>query len=487
MRIKRKIKNAIGCAMIIGLTAVLLWHSTNLMERKISDVKNAPFFEQEEDFDVLFLGTSHMGYGVNPMELWNDYGIVSYNLAGHGTTLAITYWTMQNAFDYTTPKLAVIDCCLLSYVTKCNLLFSSVHVSLDAFPLSKTKIAAAYDLLDDEIAAKEFPESEPGSRMEVIWDYAIYHSRWNQLSEEDFETIPSIEKGAEHYAGVVTPEGVTEIAAAGRPEEDTVSIEYLEKMIEDCQSRGIDVLLTYLPFEADETCQMEADRVYDIAEEYGVDYINFLDMDVVNRATDYCDTDYHLNPSGARKVTAYIGQYITDRYELPDRRKDAAYGQWHADYEEYRYDRFCELSSLESMDKYLMMLSAQQYPAVIEVNDAGIWENEYYCDLFENLHVNPGDITRDTDFLVIGEAGTETACFENFHDSGSSGMTPLGELGLFADEETGTYGVYLNGRELYTVAPKQDAEADVRIAVMDKDTLEVVDYAYFNFQSKYSK
>ena len=45
------------------------------------------FYQQEQDFDVLFLGTSHVLNAVYPMELWRDYGIVSYNMANHSENI----------------------------------------------------------------------------------------------------------------------------------------------------------------------------------------------------------------------------------------------------------------------------------------------------------------------------------------------------------------------------------------------------------------
>lgn len=484
---KRKIRIAVSCIMTIGLTAIFLWYSTGLMERKLSREKNGPFFEQKEDFDVLFMGTSHMGYGIYPMELWNDYGIVSYNLGGHGNPLATTYWTLENAFDYTTPKLVVIDCFLLSYMVKSSGSFSSVHISLDTFPLSRAKIAAAFDLLDDKTAENLFADKEPRSRLEVLWDYSIYHTRWDDLGEEDFIIEFTREKGAEHYAGVVPAEKMVRIPAESKLEEDTVSIEYLRKMIEDCNNRGIDVLLTYLPFMADETCQKEANRVYDIAREYGVGYINFLDVDVVNYRTDYCDSDYHLNPSGARKVTDYIGQYIKEHYDIPDQRDNGAYAHWYVDYEEYTNGQKNELRNLESLDKYLMMLADKNYSVLIEVRNAEIWRDKYYLDLLENLQVDCDGLTVNTDFIIIQEAGKHVELFENFFGSESTAETALGELSMFRDNETGSYGVYLDGEELYTVGSEQNLDADVRITVFDKNVVEMVDCSDFTFYNGFSK
>ena len=76
---------------------------------------------------------------------------------------------------------------------------------------------------------------------------------------------------------------------------------YLRRMIESCRKRGIDVLLTYLPFPASDLCMKEARRVYDIAEEYGIPYVNFLDEDeVISYEYDLHDNYSHLNVSGAR-------------------------------------------------------------------------------------------------------------------------------------------------------------------------------------------
>ena len=81
---------AIGCVLTVCLLLVSLNALTHLMERKDSIQKHQSFLEQEADFDVLFLGTSHVFCGIFPMELWNDYGIVSYNVAGYSSRIPTT-------------------------------------------------------------------------------------------------------------------------------------------------------------------------------------------------------------------------------------------------------------------------------------------------------------------------------------------------------------------------------------------------------------
>ena len=146
---------------------------SHFLMRKTSYIKNADFYSYEEDYDVLFLGSSHMVMGISPMELWNDYGIVSYNLANYGQWLPVDYWVLRNALDYTKPKLVVLDVRAIDINQN---KFSPEHISqlhevFDNMPLSKNKIEAVFDLL---------PE---GKRMEYLFDFSIYHTRWNEIDE----------------------------------------------------------------------------------------------------------------------------------------------------------------------------------------------------------------------------------------------------------------------------------------------------------------
>ena len=97
------LKRIFSIVVVLLIVMVGLYRLAVLTERKDSQFKYKPFYQQKENFDVLFMGSSHVINGIFPMELWRDYGIVSYNFGGHANSLAISYWQMVNAFDYTTP------------------------------------------------------------------------------------------------------------------------------------------------------------------------------------------------------------------------------------------------------------------------------------------------------------------------------------------------------------------------------------------------
>ena len=130
--------------LVVGVTQ-------KLFERKYSYSKYYDFYQQEEDFDVLFLGTSHVINAVYPMELWRDYGIVSYNMANHSENICTNYWQLRNALQFTTPKVVVIDLYAVDGDSKVNEQY--LHNFTDAMPFSMLKVKMVQDLL------------EPGKRM----------------------------------------------------------------------------------------------------------------------------------------------------------------------------------------------------------------------------------------------------------------------------------------------------------------------------------
>ena len=84
------------------------------------------FYEYADDIDVLFLGNSHAADYV-PMELWEQYGVTSYNLAISGIPIPVTYWTLMNALDHASPKLVVLDCYSLEYPNKTGMLNQKIN------------------------------------------------------------------------------------------------------------------------------------------------------------------------------------------------------------------------------------------------------------------------------------------------------------------------------------------------------------------------
>jgi hypothetical protein len=47
--------------------------------------------------DVLCVGSSHMGSGINPVQMWDDYGISAYSIWGGSQAVWFSYYYLLEA------------------------------------------------------------------------------------------------------------------------------------------------------------------------------------------------------------------------------------------------------------------------------------------------------------------------------------------------------------------------------------------------------
>ena len=342
---------------IAFLTVAGIIYFSRVTDRRDDDYKYAPFFSEDTDYDVLFFGTSHVIYGIYPMNLWEQFGMTSYNFGGHGNSLAVSYWQFKNAIRYHKPKIAVIDVCG-AYRDNNEMIyaFEQAHISLDAFPLTPTKIKGIREV---------FPKRE--EQLELMFPFSSYHARWNELNGNAYlapfvreETTK--EKGAESAAGIA---GGYEEALVSRDEswgEHTVSMDYIERFVEDCRTEGIEPVLIFLPDPAGKEAKLGANSVYSIAEEYNVPYINFTSEEaLVAPETDFFDLDAHLNMLGAGKITEYLGNFLTENYAVGDKREDSAYSSWNQAAGAFRELLLSRAAEQQELSSLLSMLYSPYY------------------------------------------------------------------------------------------------------------------------------
>ena len=425
---RRWLRASLSGLAALALTVAMLGCLTRLVERKDGYVMSSPFYEQEADFDVLFFGSSHMRYTISPPELWNDYGIVSYNNGSHASNLPTNYWTMINALDHTTPKLVVFDCYRMSSQVKGCDSPQLLHDVLDPMPLSLNKIRAVRDIVG--------PEENRG---EYLWDFIAYHDRWRELGERDLNPQADCLKGSGYLVPVAEMADPVPIDPSMVFEEDTVGVQYLRKILDFCRDRNIKILLTFFPFTADEVNQRKANLVREIAKEYGVDYLDFLQLDVIDYGTDQC-IDLHLNASGARKVTDYLGKYIREHYDIPDRRQDPAYAGWYEDYEAYTRFKLDTLEAQTDLKSYLMLLQDKHLSACVYLAENELWHSGVYERLLANTGVDSGQLRPEGPTLAVVDNMAGSVVYLG---AGETAETGFGETRFV--EKNGAYGVRING------------------------------------------
>ena len=279
------------------------------------------FYEEPENtIETIFLGSSVVVNGMIPMELYETYGISSYNLGTEQQPMLASYYWLEEAYRLHPDTLdtLVLEVSMLRRTPE----DAFFHKALDGMQLSRVKCRALADYTDDfrEIISDLIP-------------VLSYHDRWKSLADSDFSKLNcemelytrGYNYNGERYISYI--EDVDLIAQPPYLENEGVretsldynSLLYLKRMMQFCASHEIRLVLMKAPIFSDAywsagwtTADHKA--VKQIAEEYHLDFFDFnfwpyIDEIAYSNATDTFD-GYHLNYSGARKLTSWFGRYL---------------------------------------------------------------------------------------------------------------------------------------------------------------------------------
>ena len=399
---RRKLTDFVGVLVLIVIVVCSVGAVSDLLENKESDRRYASFFTEEQAVDVLLIGSSHIRHGVFPMELWRTRGIAAYNLAGNGCTIPSAYWVLVNALDYQVPAVVVMDVFDMWPGRIVSDRYGQVHEQFDAFPLSVHKAQMVLDLFRDPTLTDRNGNNLYEKRWEFFWNLGEYHSRWASLGKDDFAGERAIAEKSRVWKGAMPLSGVVErkehkykemgdgsgAAEAGeQPVYDEQSREYLEKIIDLCDDRGIRLILVNTGFDCSDEAKLFHESVVDIAADKGVPYYDFTKEDFIDFGTDLNSTGHntHVNFSGAEKMSERVGSILAKEGNLQDHRGDAAYEQWRADCEAFIAEKHEYLKEQEDLENYLMFLYDDDYRVMFDVREDSLLEEEKVKRLTDNL------------------------------------------------------------------------------------------------------
>ena len=380
--VKKRVFQIIKAALFCILLALVLYKVQETVTSKFPISKVSLFYDEKKDYDVLMFGSSHMETYISPMDLWDDYGYTSYNFGNVGERVAQSYWTMRNAVNHKKPKIIILD----TYMFGRNYKHEEgrtdpTHTAWDGFPLTVTKIQGIRDMFDDSDIQLEF-----------MFPFCKFHSRWNELNETDFYPKPSVSMGLRSYDEAY----LLEVVPQKEPELTTESIElndemtdviYLNKFIEFCEEQDIRLLLVHTPYSAETAYQQCVNAAKQLAAERGIPFIDFVAMDsVIDVGIDMYNPS-HVNPSGMRKVTHYIGDYLNAHYDLSDKRTNREYDNWNEKYAAYSELKRGALKRCKNVESSLMLLHDDDRSAIISIKkDSALYKNELVMQVLQNIN-----------------------------------------------------------------------------------------------------
>ena len=470
----KNLKRTVSVIVVTILIVFFVNRISFILENKGSKEHYSDFFRETKDIDVLFLGSSHVMHGFFPMELWGDYGITAFNLAADGSTIPVSYWVLVNAMDYNTPKVVVLD-----IYDVCPRVISSgsgsVHEQMDAFPLSLNKIRMINDLYSEKNLTEETIESEAydlfNKKYVLLWPFSEYHTRWNDLSLEDFLTRSELLQKSETWKGSSPLYGV-----AVREEKiynkdisdltyDDLSEEYLLKVIDLCKENNISLVLINTGYDCSEESKLFADSINDIAELNEVPYLDFTQMNLIDFNCDLADTgeNTHVNFSGAQKFTSYIGEYIYENYDLINHKNEPGYEKWEYDYGLYVASKSYNLKQSGNITEFLVKMSDPDYKAIIEINDSQMFDDDILKSQLMSFGI---EVDEYKNLIIIDVNSGKGECYSYEYNSIIS--TCIGDIEINKKDENDEYVLYKDGEKLLT---NTDDKNVIRITVIDDNNV----------------
>lgn len=348
--------------IFITIFLFIKYESTITNKMYVHNIKQ--YYDEKHDIDVFFLGSSRIYYPMSPMEIWNKYGIISYNRGSSGQYYKLSYLFLEELLSKYSPKIIIFDIAYLE-----TLIFENKYrtgISLSNMKNNLFKLYS-YKYIYDNFS----------SIMENANTINMFHSRWTELHRYDF-TYDSFWKG--RFSGTYIGNdwvSMHQINAQNKYTNYNISstnlkndtIKYANMMVDLATKYNSKILFVKMPYSTNDNA-LQLDKAFEFyAKEKGWTFINYnLKYDEIkldfNR--DFMDIS-HLNLYGARKIMDHLIPYIIEHYNIPNRKDDPKYASWNEDYIKYARavnreeirarNSFNEWQNLAYYDNYTMLIS----------------------------------------------------------------------------------------------------------------------------------
>ena len=283
-------------------------------------IVNGFYAEKRNDIDMVVLGSSNSFCTVNPLILYEEYGIAAYDFGSSSQPMHISVLYLKEALKTQKPKVVALEVNMLAGSSISSKNEAAFRWGFTDIPLSVDKLKCIYQSVD-AVDADFFSYVFPIFR---------YHDRWKELSKLDYTYF--CQDKTNYTKGYQETQRISEYPInldsydydEGEAWIEEESIACLDEMVQLCGKKDVELFLFKAPNENWHRYDTEAVRA--LAEERGLKFVDYNELYhsgelALDPAADFRDRG-HLNDSGARKVTVHMGAFVKANYLLPDRRNE---------------------------------------------------------------------------------------------------------------------------------------------------------------------
>ena len=391
---------------ILSVTAILFLVGLYFADRLVTPVGEIEEFydEPKNSIDVLIVGGSHTMCSVSATSIYDNTGLTAYNLSTWSQPVWVSYHYIVEALKYQKPQIVILDAFGSFYDRS---YFTGVDVDLVSDDFAQL-MKPSLNLLQLNLARRRVQVTKK------VWEEYLnitkYHTRITELTEEDWQKI-FIDNStpAKGYGPFYTKEDFSGYEYPVTTETRDLypyAEEYLLKIINLCKEKGIKLALVKIPHIADENDIMLVNTIHRIAEENGVDFLDYNSSNVLELDFSYDWADHgHLNNYGAKKATEAVSNYI-NTLGVVSEHSDEIINRWNSASEfEHEESTRMEIKLAESFDVMAERVEKQKNTSLILVKQDGgmleVSDVDKIYSLFEGTMMSMDrQIIADNDLFV---------------------------------------------------------------------------------------
>lgn len=505
----------VGMLIFIYLNKVLIPSHNYPLSIENMGMNISELESKKHNLDVLFLGSSHMEFGISPMRLYEKYNMVTYCGATSGQPIEMSYYLLKKYYE----EGNAVDLVILDAIS----LFTDNYAEYRYRNIMDNRRFNINEIEVIESFSKNIAEdNNEVDKLEVIASFVFpiikYHDRWQNITSESFnkknnlyfmqgfvgasEMNPawaSVESAnfitrqiceengivfhniiskSSNYTASVSDEEYYLI----KPSEE--KIKYLIMISDLCQKHGGKFLLTKIPVMTNPTDYKEAwsyyryENVKKIAEQQSINYFDLMydgkiDIDW-NHGT--CDCGAHLNMLGAEQTTDFIGEYLKNNYTFE--KKDS--NEYDSKIVLYRkYTDMAHIKMSYKFERYLELLnnSNHDFIVIISAKDdmcTALSEKDITALELLGLQTDFKKLKASNSFIAIIDDGVVE--YEGVSNRQQDYTTKISYEKLFVSSagylSGNTSSIKINDKE-YSMNHR-----GINIVVFDKESGIVIDSAY---------
>lgn len=315
----RKMKTVLSAtAVLLGFCLILSFLTILFQPKYMTDLvegsMTSQYYNEAGGHDVIFIGDCEVYANFVPAELYRQAGITAYVRGNSQQLIWQSYYLLKETYRYEAPMAVVFNVNAMRYSEPVSEAYN--RLMIDKMRWSKEKVGII-----------EASMTEEESFLSYVFPILRYHSRFSQLTAEDFQYL--FREKQNTFQGHLVNKEVNPVGKlpAKRPLKDyafaDICWEYLDKIRLLCEENGTELILvkapSVYPYWYDEyQAQIEA-----YAEKHSLSFYNLLEVaeDIgIDYQTDTYDGGLHLNLSGAKKLSVYFADLLAENHKLKDHR-----------------------------------------------------------------------------------------------------------------------------------------------------------------------